>query len=79
MRSLDLGLYKLSTNEKFVWGGCGGWVGGCKPILVFSFDQKLNNKLLERVKAIAVRSVHKEVHRAAFQGMHQQQGDMYQG
>ena len=25
MRSLDLGLYKLSTNEKFV---VGGWVGG---------------------------------------------------
>ena len=27
MRSLDLGLYELSTNEKFVvgWGGWGGW------------------------------------------------------
>ena len=25
MRSLDLGLYKLSTNEKFVVGGVGGW------------------------------------------------------
>ena len=24
MRSLDLGLYKLSTNEKFVVGGVGG-------------------------------------------------------
>ena len=34
--------------------------------------------LLERVKAIAVKGVHKEVHRAAFQGMHQQQGEMYQ-
>ena len=36
------------------------------------------NELLERVKAIAVKGVHKEVHRAAFQGMHQQQGEMYQ-
>ena len=27
MRSLDLGLYELSTNEKFVVGW-GGWVGG---------------------------------------------------
>ena len=27
MRSLDLGLYKLSTNEKFVVGGGGGGVG----------------------------------------------------
>ena len=34
------------------------------------------NDLLERVKAIAVKGVHKEVHRAAFQGMHQQQGEM---
>ena len=25
MRSLDLGLYELSTNEKFVVGGVGGW------------------------------------------------------
>ena len=26
-------------------GGCGGWVrwGGCKPILVFSFDQAEQN------------------------------------
>ena len=25
MRSLDLGLYKLSTNEKYVCGGVVGW------------------------------------------------------
>ena len=36
-------------------------------------------QLLGYIKAIAVRGVHKEVHRAAFQGMHQQQGEMYQG
>ena len=35
MRSLDLGLYELSTNEKFVvgWGGWGGWVGGLGVII----------------------------------------------
>ena len=35
-------------------------------------------KLLEMIKAITVKGVHKEVHRAAFQGMHQQQGELYQ-
>ena len=30
MRILDLGLYKLSTNEKFVWVG---WVGGLGVII----------------------------------------------
>jgi hypothetical protein len=34
-------------------------------------------QLLGFIKAIAVRGVHKEVHRAAFQGMHQQQGELY--
>ena len=32
MRSLDLGLYELSTNEKFVVGW-GGWVGGLGVII----------------------------------------------
>ena len=35
MRSLDLGLYELSTNDKFVvggWGGVGG-VGGLGVII----------------------------------------------
>ena len=32
------------------------------------------DQLLEFIKAIAVRGMHKEVHRAAFQSMHQQQG-----
>ena len=36
------------------------------------------NKLLEMIKNIAVKGMHKEVHRAAFQGMHQQQGELYQ-
>ena len=31
------------------------------------------------IKAIAVRGVHKEVHRAVFQSMHKQQGELYQG
>ena len=35
-------------------------------------------QLLGFIKAIAVRGVHKEVHRVAFQGMHQQQGELYQ-
>ena len=35
-------------------------------------------KLLEVIKAIAVKGMHKEVHQAAFQGMHQQQAEMYQ-
>ena len=35
-------------------------------------------QLLGFIKIIAVRGVHKEVHRAAFQGMHQQQGELYQ-
>ena len=30
------------------------------------------------IKAIAVRGMHKEVYRAAFQGLHQQQGELYQ-
>ena len=34
-------------------------------------------RLPELIKAIAVKGVHKEVHRAAFQGMHQQQGESY--
>ena len=36
------------------------------------------DQLLEFIKAIAVRGVHKEVNRAAFQSMHQQQGELYQ-
>ena len=35
-------------------------------------------QLLGFIKVIAVRCMHKEVHRAAFQGMHQQQGVLYQ-
>ena len=30
------------------------------------------------IKVIAMRCMHKEVHRAAFQGMHQQQEELYQ-
>ena len=30
------------------------------------------------IKAIAVRGTHKEVHRAAFRGMHQQPRELYQ-
>ena len=30
------------------------------------------------IKAITVRGAHKEVHRAAFQGMHQQPRELYQ-
>ena len=36
------------------------------------------SSLLGVVKAIAMKGVHKEVYRAAFQGMHQQQGELYQ-
>ena len=36
------------------------------------------SSLLGVIKAIAVKGVHKEVYRAAFQGMHQQQGELYQ-
>ena len=36
------------------------------------------SSLLGVVKPIAVKGVHKEVYRAAFQGMHQQQGELYQ-
>ena len=35
-------------------------------------------QLLGFIKVIAVRCMHKEVHRAAFQGMHQQHGVLYQ-
>ena len=35
-------------------------------------------QLLGFIKAIAVRGMHEEVHRAAFQGMHQQQEELYQ-
>ena len=35
-------------------------------------------QLLGFIKAIAVRGMHEEVHRAAFQGMHQQQDELYQ-
>ena len=35
-------------------------------------------QLMRFIKAIAVSGVHKEVHRAAFQGMHQQQRELYQ-
>ena len=35
-------------------------------------------QLLGFIKVIAVRCMHKEVHRAAFQGMHQQQEELYQ-
>ena len=34
-------------------------------------------KLLEFVKAVALRGVHKEVHRANFQLMHQNTGELY--
>ena len=40
-----------------------------------SCDEK---QLLGFIKAVAVRGVHKEVHRADFQCMHQQQGELYQ-
>ena len=36
------------------------------------------DQLLGFIKAIAVRGVYKEMHRAAFQSMHQQQGKLYQ-
>ena len=35
-------------------------------------------QLLGFIKAIAVSGMHKEVYRASFQGMHQQQGELYQ-
>ena len=40
-----------------------------------SCDEK---QLLGFIKAVTVRGVHKEVHRAAFQGMHQQPRELYQ-
>ena len=76
MRSLDLGLNELSTNEKFVRGGGGG--GGCKPIIVFSFDQAEqlidfkffnphNRKpIFNRLKA----KVYKWINRKAFYKLH---------
>ena len=36
----------LEQVKKFVCGGCGGAVGGCKPILVFSFCQAEQNVYL---------------------------------
>ena len=36
------------------------------------------DQLLRFIKVIAVRGVHKEVYRAAFQSMHHQQGELYQ-
>ena len=36
------------------------------------------DQLLGFIKAIAVRGIHKEVHRAAFHSTHQQQGELYQ-
>ena len=45
------------------------------PTALESYDE---SKLLEVIKTIAVKGVHKEVHRAAFQGMHQQQAEIYQ-
>ena len=47
----------------------------CGPDDLGSCDEK---QLLGFIKAVAVRGVHKEVHRAVFQGMHQQQGELYQ-
>ena len=36
------------------------------------------DQLLGFIKAIAVRGLHKEVHRAPFHSMHRQQGELYQ-
>ena len=45
------------------------------PVVLGSCDEA---QLLKFIKAIAMRGVHKEVRRAAFKGMHQQQGELYQ-